>query len=78
MTTISTDGLKHPLTGGSGARFGHLAIILAGVSAISASLITFLSVWLQTKNYRKPLLQRYTIRILVMVPVSFQLLAIRP
>jgi len=47
MATISTDGLKQPLTGGSGARFGHLAIILAGVSAVIATLLTLLSVWLQ-------------------------------
>ena len=27
------------------------------------------AIWLQTKNYRKPLLQRYVIRILLMVPI---------
>lgn len=27
------------------------------------------SIWLQTKNYRKPLLQRYVVRILLMVPI---------
>lgn len=27
------------------------------------------SIWLQAKNYRKPLLQRYVVRILVMVPI---------
>ncbi|EHY57973.1 Vaccuole membrane protein hfl11 [Exophiala dermatitidis] len=27
------------------------------------------SIWLQAKNYRKPLLQRYVIRILLMVPI---------
>jgi hypothetical protein len=27
------------------------------------------SIWLQAKNYRKPLLQRYVVRILLMVPI---------
>ncbi|KAF2435899.1 DUF300-domain-containing protein [Tothia fuscella] len=55
--------------GGTGARFGRIVIILAGVAALSAALLTFLSVWLQAKNYRKPLLQRYVVRILLMVPI---------
>jgi len=55
--------------GSRGSRFGNIVIILAGVSALVATLLTFLSVWLQSKNYRKPLLQRYVIRILLMVPI---------
>lgn len=54
---------------GTGARFQQWVIILAGVSALAATLLTILSIWLQTKNYRKPLLQRYVVRILIMVPV---------
>ncbi|KAH7128671.1 organic solute transporter Ostalpha-domain-containing protein [Dendryphion nanum] len=54
---------------GTGDRFARAVIIVAGVAALSASLITVLSVWLQAKNYRKPLLQRYVIRILLMVPI---------
>ena len=56
-------------SGGTGGRFGDITIILAGVAALAATLLTFLSIWLQTKNYRKPLLQRYVIRILCMVPI---------
>ncbi|KAF2796973.1 DUF300-domain-containing protein [Melanomma pulvis-pyrius CBS 109.77] len=55
--------------GGTGDRFARAVIIVAGVAALSASLITVLSVWLQSKNYRKPLLQRYVVRILLMVPI---------
>ncbi|KAF2101705.1 DUF300-domain-containing protein [Rhizodiscina lignyota] len=55
--------------GGTGTRFGNIVVILAGVAAISASLLTVVSVWLQAKNYRKPLLQRYVVRILLMVPI---------
>ncbi|KAF1811620.1 DUF300-domain-containing protein [Eremomyces bilateralis CBS 781.70] len=55
--------------GGTGGRFSRLVLILAGVSALSATLVTVVSVWLQAKNYRKPLLQRYVVRILLMVPI---------
>ncbi|PNS16826.1 Transmembrane protein 184 [Sphaceloma murrayae] len=56
-------------SGGTGSRFAKVVIILAGVSALIAIFVTFLSIWLQSKNYRKPLLQRYVIRILVLVPI---------
>ncbi|OAG00936.1 DUF300-domain-containing protein [Paraphaeosphaeria sporulosa] len=54
---------------GTGDRFAKAVIIVAGVAALVASVITFIAVWLQTKNYRKPLLQRYVVRILLMVPI---------
>ncbi|KAI9657227.1 MAG: hypothetical protein M1831_004416 [Alyxoria varia] len=54
---------------GTGIRLGNIIVILAGVAALSATLLTTLSVWLQTKNYRKPLLQRYVVRILLIVPI---------
>lgn len=54
---------------GTGERFAEWVTAVAGVAALSATLVTILSVWLQSKNYRKPLLQRYVIRILLMVPI---------
>ncbi|PVH83383.1 DUF300-domain-containing protein [Cadophora sp. DSE1049] len=57
------------LSGGTGQKLTHATIIVAGVSSLLASLLSIVSVWLQTKNYRKPLLQRYVIRILLMVPI---------
>ncbi|KAH6629452.1 organic solute transporter Ostalpha-domain-containing protein [Boeremia exigua] len=54
---------------GTGQRLGHAVIIVAGVCALVSSLVSFIAVWLQTKNYRKPLLQRYVVRILLMVPI---------
>lgn len=62
-------GEQNSSGGGTGSRFATIVTILAGVSALVATLLTFVSVWLQSKNYRKPLLQRYVIRILLMVPV---------
>ncbi|KYG46316.1 hypothetical protein M433DRAFT_106589 [Acidomyces richmondensis BFW] len=54
---------------GTGSGFARVVLILAGVAALSASLLTVLTVLLQAKNYRKPLLQRHVIRILIMVPI---------
>lgn len=54
---------------GTGAKLAKAVIVLAGVAALIASLTSFLSIWLQSKNYRKPMLQRYVIRILLMVPI---------
>ncbi|KAJ5084004.1 hypothetical protein NUU61_008583 [Penicillium alfredii] len=55
--------------GGTGSSLARAIIIVSGVSALVASLLSILSIWLQTKNYRKPLLQRYVVRILLMVPI---------
>ncbi|EXJ89094.1 hypothetical protein A1O3_02158 [Capronia epimyces CBS 606.96] len=56
-------------SGGTGNRLTRVTIILAGVASLVATLLSLLSIWLQAKNYRKPLLQRYVIRILLMVPI---------
>ncbi|GFF61273.1 transmembrane protein 184 homolog C30D11.06c [Aspergillus udagawae] len=56
-------------SGGTGSRLARAVVIVAGVSALVASMLSLLSIWLQTKNYRKPLLQRYVVRILLMVPI---------
>lgn len=61
-------GGKNTLKGGTGARLGDIVVILTGVFALASILLTVLTIWLQTKNYRKPLLQRYVVRILLLVP----------
>ena len=57
------------MAGGTGSNLGKATLIVCGVAALVSTIISFVSVWLQTKNYRKPLLQRYVIRILFMVPL---------
>lgn len=57
------------LGGGRGVKLKEWTTILAGVCAILATLMSLVSIWLQLKNYRKPLLQRYVVRILIMVPI---------
>ncbi|KAK3990032.1 organic solute transporter Ostalpha-domain-containing protein [Cladorrhinum sp. PSN332] len=57
------------MTGGTGRRFEAVMTVVAGVASIIATLLSVVSIWLQTKNYRKPLLQRYVVRILLMVPI---------
>lgn len=54
---------------GTGTQLGHAATVVAGVCSLIATLLALISIWLQTKNYRKPLLQRYVVRILLMVPI---------
>lgn len=56
-------------SGGTGSSLARAVVIVSGVSSLVASLLSLLSIWLQTKNYRKPLLQRYVVRILLMVPI---------
>ncbi|PGH18329.1 hypothetical protein AJ80_04507 [Polytolypa hystricis UAMH7299] len=56
-------------SGGTGSKLARATIIVAGVASLVATLISIVSIWLQTKNYRKPLLQRYVVRILLMVPI---------
>ncbi|KAK3391045.1 organic solute transporter Ostalpha-domain-containing protein [Podospora didyma] len=57
------------MTGGTGETFATATTVIAGVASLVATLISVVSIWLQTKNYRKPLLQRYVVRILLMVPI---------
>ncbi|SPQ19974.1 6963b4b5-7389-48e2-ac6a-72e338cd0e49 [Thermothielavioides terrestris] len=57
------------MTGGTGQKFEAAATVIAGVASLAATLLSIVSIWLQTKNYRKPLLQRYVVRILLMVPI---------
>lgn len=64
---------------GSGSRLGTAVIVvcgtdtpvncvlITGIFAFIATCISLFSIWLQLKNYRKPILQRYVVRILVML-----------
>lgn len=55
--------------GGTGQKFAYTVTVAAGVASLLATFMSMISIWLQTKNYRKPLLQRYVVRILMMVPI---------
>lgn len=55
--------------GGTGQKFTYATTLVAGVASLAATIVSIVSIWLQTKNYRKPLLQRYVVRILLMVPI---------
>ncbi|KAL2108967.1 hypothetical protein VUR80DRAFT_3163 [Thermomyces stellatus] len=55
--------------GGTGHRLASTTIAVAGVAALLSALLSSVSIFLQAKNYRKPLLQRYVVRILLMVPL---------
>ncbi|KAI0406822.1 DUF300 domain protein [Xylaria palmicola] len=57
------------MAGGTGEKFTTATTIVAGVFSLAATLLSIVSIWFQLKNYRKPLLQRYVVRILLMVPI---------
>ncbi|KAK1985808.1 organic solute transporter Ostalpha-domain-containing protein [Colletotrichum cereale] len=57
------------MAGGTGEKLTTATIIVAGVAALVATFLSAISIFLQAKNYRKPLLQRYVVRILLMVPL---------
>ncbi|KPM42419.1 Transmembrane protein 184 [Neonectria ditissima] len=55
--------------GGTGQKLTYATIVVAGVASLIATIMSIISIFLQAKNYRKPLLQRYVARILLMVPI---------
>ncbi|EPE06115.1 hypothetical protein F503_02944 [Ophiostoma piceae UAMH 11346] len=57
------------MVGGTGKKLTEATTIVAGTASLVATLMSIVSIWLQLKNYRKPLLQRYVVRILLMVPI---------
>ncbi|KAI1107765.1 DUF300-domain-containing protein [Jackrogersella minutella] len=57
------------MAGGTGQKFTTATTVIAGVFSLAATFVSIVSIWLQLKNYRKPLLQRYVVRILLMVPI---------
>lgn len=44
---------------GAGSRLPTVVLVLSGLSTIVAVLVSAMSIYLQLKNYRKPILQRY-------------------
>ncbi|KAG8221450.1 organic solute transporter Ostalpha-domain-containing protein, partial [Butyriboletus roseoflavus] len=65
MLTLPDINLGH----GSGSSLPLPVLALAGSSTITAVAVSGISIWLQLRNYRKPLLQRMVVRIMVMVPL---------
>ncbi|KAI6781108.1 Transmembrane protein-like protein [Emericellopsis cladophorae] len=57
------------MAGGTGNKFANVITVVAGVASLAATLTSVVSIIFQAKNYRKPLLQRYVVRILLMVPI---------
>lgn len=61
------------MSGGSGSS-GRLSesswpIIAAGVASTFSTLVSIISLWTHLKQYRKPIMQRYVVRIMLMVPL---------
>ncbi|KAF8125410.1 DUF300 domain-containing protein [Boletus edulis] len=54
---------------GSGSSLPLPVLELAGISTVVAVVVSGISISLHLRNYRKPLLQRMVVRIMVMVPL---------
>ncbi|CAG8576672.1 1810_t:CDS:2 [Ambispora gerdemannii] len=54
---------------GSGAQLWSGAVPIAGALALTATALSIVSILSHLKNYRKPHLQRFVVRILGMVPI---------
>ncbi|KAK8011378.1 organic solute transporter Ostalpha-domain-containing protein [Apiospora arundinis] len=57
------------MVSGTGEKFEYATTITAGAASVVATILSAISIWFQLKNYRKPLSQRYTVRLLLMVPI---------
>ncbi|KAA1477820.1 DUF300-domain-containing protein [Dentipellis sp. KUC8613] len=56
-------------SGGAGSALHPAILIVAGIATLVATLVSAMSIYLHLKNYRKPMLQRMVIRIMLMVPI---------
>ncbi|CAL1710429.1 unnamed protein product [Somion occarium] len=54
---------------GSGSSLPLPILLLAGIATLAATGISATSIYLHLKNYRKPILQRMVVRIMLMVPL---------
>ncbi|GLB40871.1 putative organic solute transporter Ostalpha [Lyophyllum shimeji] len=54
---------------GAGSRLPTAVLLSAGISTLVAVVVSAISIYLQLKNYRKPILQRMVVRIMLMVPI---------
>ena len=57
---VSTMGFFF-FVGGSGNSLNASILLSAGICTIVATVVAFGSIYLQLKNYRKPILQRYSL-----------------
>lgn len=60
---------ESPEGSGSGRSLPLPLLVVSTLSAIFASVFSVFLIWKQLKNYRKPTLQRYVVRLLLMVPI---------
>lgn len=58
-----------PSGGGAGRSLPTALLLVSTLSALFATFFSIYLVWKQLKNYRKPTLQRYVVRLLLMVPI---------
>ncbi|KDN50853.1 DUF300-domain-containing protein, partial [Tilletiaria anomala UBC 951] len=63
------DGVDLPAGAGTGRSLPAGILVACSLAAAFATCFSAYLIWKQLKNYRKPILQRYVVRLLVMVPI---------
>ncbi|KAJ1020517.1 hypothetical protein NDA13_005833 [Ustilago tritici] len=58
-----------PEGSGSGRSLPMPLLVMSTLAALLATVFSVFLIWKQLKNYRKPTLQRYVVRLLLMVPI---------
>ncbi|TFK47287.1 hypothetical protein OE88DRAFT_1665984 [Heliocybe sulcata] len=62
LTTFAMTGDKDTdLGSGSGSSLSPVLLTVSGISTLVATVISVMSITLQLKNYRKPILQRFAL-----------------
>ncbi|KAH9918065.1 organic solute transporter Ostalpha-domain-containing protein [Fomitopsis serialis] len=62
-------GKPPDLGSGSGSSLPFPVLLLSGLATVAATAVSATSICLHLKNYRKPILQRQVVRIMLMVPI---------
>lgn len=69
MLNAKQPDMPGPEGNGTGRSLPLPLLIVSTLAAIFATVFSFFLIWKQLKNYRKPTLQRYVVRLLLMVPI---------
>ncbi|GAA6058395.1 hypothetical protein JCM3770_002471 [Rhodotorula araucariae] len=68
-TALASNTMAAGDSPGAGSHLPLAVLVAATISAGFSTILSIATVWLQLKHYHKPRLQRFVVRILVMVPI---------
>ncbi|CAO1624769.1 unnamed protein product [Parajaminaea phylloscopi] len=65
----ATPPVAEPDGSGTGRSLPTSLLVIATVSSLSATILSLLTIYVHLKNYRKPHLQRFVVRLILIVPI---------